>query len=216
MKRLLMSAAASLVLAAAFASPALAQQPQHEEHHNHGGNPGSDHGGGQPHGGAPSGAQPGGEHREVQAAPQGRNFGGGQPRAEETFQARPGQSGRDFGNRTVAQNFDRGRDNRGFAPDRRGEDFRAAPRADYRSDRGRPAFDRGYPRDPRFAGDWRSHRWVRGEYLGSYSRYYVDFDWRPWGYAAPAYGCRYVEDDFGDILLVDIATGMVLQVIAAG
>lgn len=62
---------------------------------------------------------------------------------------------------------------------------------------------------------WRG--WRRGDRLPSYyrSRYVVVRDYHRYGYRHPPRGYHYVRDDRGDLLLVGIATGVILGIIAA-
>jgi Ni/Co efflux regulator RcnB len=73
---------------------------------------------------------------------------------------------------------------------------------------------RGYYYPPR--GHY-GHRWQRGEWLppAYRARYYYVPDYRRYGYRmyAPPPGCRWVRDDGGDLLLMALATGLVLDVV---
>jgi Ni/Co efflux regulator RcnB len=61
------------------------------------------------------------------------------------------------------------------------------------------------------------HRWQRGEWLppAYRARYYYVPDYGRYGYRmyAPPPGCRWVRDDDGDLLLMAVATGLVLDVV---
>ncbi len=108
------------------------------------------------------------------------------------------------------------RDDRGgHDRDRRDRDYRygwsngghyAAPRGHY------------YP-PPRYyppRGHY-GHRWQRGEWLPPVyrTRYYYVPDYYRYGHRvyAPPPGCRWVRDDGGDLLLMALATGLVLDVV---
>lgn len=84
--------------------------------------------------------------------------------------------------------------------------YYGAPRGYYQSPRGYYA-PRGHY----------GHRWQRGEWLSpAYrARYHYVPDYRRYGYRmyAPPPGCRWVRDDGGDLLLMALATGIVLDVI---
>ncbi|MBS0384799.1 MAG: RcnB family protein [Proteobacteria bacterium] len=56
--------------------------------------------------------------------------------------------------------------------------------------------------------------WRRGDVIPYYYRsYYPVVDWRAYRLRPPPYGCHYVRDDRGQILLVGIATGVILGTI---
>ncbi|MEJ0059729.1 MAG: RcnB family protein [Terricaulis sp.] len=60
------------------------------------------------------------------------------------------------------------------------------------------------------------HSWRRGDRLPSYYRdNYRSVDYRRHGFRQPPRGYHYVEDDRGDYLLVGIATGVILGIIAS-
>lgn len=136
-----------------------------------------------------------------------------------------------------------GRDRDGRRDDRRRGD--RDDRYDRRGDRDYDRYDRRYDRrearrdrwDNRqyngynYRGQWHygpppSHygdvdygyrNWRRGERLPSYyrDRYVVVRDYDRYGYRQPPRGYHYVRDDRGDLLLVGIATGVILGIIAS-
>lgn len=58
--------------------------------------------------------------------------------------------------------------------------------------------------------------WRRGDRLPAYYRSnYREYDWRRGHMRAPPRGYHYVRDDRGEILLVGIATGVILSIIAS-
>ena len=126
---------------------------------------------------------------------------------------------------------DRDRD-RDYRRDRRDD------RRDYRRDR--RDYDRDYRRarwdDHRYNGynyngrwyygpppshyrdvDYGYRGWRRGDRLPRYyqDRYVVVRDYDRYGYRHPPRGYHYVRDDRGDLLLVGIATGVILGIIAS-
>lgn len=125
--------------------------------------------------------------------------------------------------------YDRDRDHdRNWRRDRR--DDRRASRRDRRDDR-RDGWDRR-----RHNGYWHSGRWYygpppvhyrdvrydyrawrRGDRLPRYYRdhYVVVRDYDRYGYRRPPRGYHYVRDDRGEVLLVGIATGVILGIIAS-
>lgn len=65
--------------------------------------------------------------------------------------------------------------------------------------------------------DYGYRGWRRGDRLPSYyrDRYVVVRDYDRYGYRRPPRGYHYVRDDRGDLLLVGIATGVILGIIAS-
>jgi Ni/Co efflux regulator RcnB len=65
--------------------------------------------------------------------------------------------------------------------------------------------------------DYGYRNWRRGDRLPSYyrSRYVVVRDYDRYGYRRPPRGYHYVRDDRGDLLLVGIATGVILGILAS-
>ena len=65
--------------------------------------------------------------------------------------------------------------------------------------------------------DYGYRNWRRGERLPSYyrDRYSVVRDYDRYGYRQPPRGYHYVRDDRGDLLLVGIATGVILGILAS-
>ncbi|MBL8547384.1 MAG: RcnB family protein [Hyphomonadaceae bacterium] len=65
--------------------------------------------------------------------------------------------------------------------------------------------------------DYGYRNWRRGERLPRYyrDRYVVVRDYDRYGYRQPPRGYHYVRDDRGDLLLVGIATGVILGIIAS-
>ncbi len=65
--------------------------------------------------------------------------------------------------------------------------------------------------------DYGYRAWRRGDRLPRYYRdsYYVVRDYDRYGYRRPPRGYHYVRDDRGEILLVGIATGVILSIIAS-
>jgi Ni/Co efflux regulator RcnB len=72
-----------------------------------------------------------------------------------------------------------------------------------------------YYDDPYYDPGYRA--WRRGDRLPSYYRdhYVVVRDYDRYGYRRPPRGYHYVRDDRGDLLLVGIATGVILGIIAS-
>lgn len=74
-----------------------------------------------------------------------------------------------------------------------------------------------YGPPPRYSDAYRYdyRAWRRGDRLPAYYRdYYRPVDYRYYHLRPPPRGCHYVRDDRGDLLLVAIATGVILSVIA--
>ena len=139
------------------------------------------------------------------------------------------------------RNHDRGRDdndwNRGRDHDRgdrdrgrRGDRDRDWDRGERRGDHGDRWDNRrhnGYYHNNRWyygppPAAWRDdarydyRQWRRGDRLpGYYRNYYRDVDYRHYRLRAPPRGYHYVRDDRGDFLLVGIATGVILGIIAS-
>jgi Ni/Co efflux regulator RcnB len=114
---------------------------------------------------------------------------------------------------------------------------RGLPHSDprYRDDRYDHALDRRSDwRNPQWRSHWQ-HGWsgyryrapIRYHYPQGYSRYHWrtgytlpapfllaswHVDYRPYGIAPPPYGCRWVRVD-GDLLLVELATGFIIEVL---
>jgi Ni/Co efflux regulator RcnB len=67
------------------------------------------------------------------------------------------------------------------------------------------------------AVDYGYRNWRRGDRLPRYyrDRYVVVRDYDRYGYRRPPRGYHYVRDDRGDLLLVGIATGVILGIIAS-
>jgi Ni/Co efflux regulator RcnB len=65
--------------------------------------------------------------------------------------------------------------------------------------------------------DYGYRNWRRGDRLPRYyqDRYIVVRDYDRYGYRRPPRGYHYVRDDRGDLLLVGIATGVILGIIAS-
>jgi Ni/Co efflux regulator RcnB len=125
---------------------------------------------------------------------------------------------------------DRDRD-RDYRRDNR-RDRRADRRRDRREDRRAERWDNRRYNGYNYRGRWhygpppaayRDHAyygyrsWRRGDRLPSYyrSRYVVVRDYDLYGYRHPPRGYHYVRDDRGDLLLVGIATGVILGIIAS-
>lgn len=69
---------------------------------------------------------------------------------------------------------------------------------------------RHYHPAPRYAGP----RWARGGYIHHYQRpIYVVNDYRGYGLRHPPRGYRWMRDDYGDYLLVAVATGLIADLI---
>jgi Ni/Co efflux regulator RcnB len=104
-------------------------------------------------------------------------------------------------------------------------------RRDRRDDNRRDRWDRSrhngfwhggrwyYGPPPRYYDDARYdyRAWRRGDRLPSYYRqhYVVVRDYDRYGYRRPPRGYHYVRDDRGEVLLVGIATGVILGIIAS-
>lgn len=130
------------------------------------------------------------------------------------------------------RNWDRDRDHRDYRRDRRDDrrDYRR-DRRDDRRDRHRGRWDdrryNGYnyngrwyygPPPAHYSGVHYGYRhWRRGDRLPRYyrDRYVVVRDYDRYGYRRPPRGYHYVRDDRGDLLLVGIATGVILGIIAS-
>jgi Ni/Co efflux regulator RcnB len=138
----------------------------------------------------------------------------------------------------AAQHRGRGNDHDGWDRDRDGRD-----RDDRRGERRRGDRDRYDRRDDRrdrwdtrryngynYRGQWHYgpppvhyrdvdygyRNWRRGERLPAYYRdYYRPVDYRYYRLRPPPRGYHYVRDDRGDYLLVGIATGVILGIIAS-
>ncbi len=128
---------------------------------------------------------------------------------------------------------DRRDDRRDYRRDRRDDrrDYRRERRDDRRDYRRARWDDRrynGYYRQGRWhygppPAHYRDHvdygwrGWRRGARLPSYyrSRYVVVQDYHRYGYRHPPRGYHYVRDDRGVLLLVGIATGVILGIIAS-
>jgi Ni/Co efflux regulator RcnB len=112
---------------------------------------------------------------------------------------------RDYG-RNDRGGHDRDRHDRDYRYGWSGGGYYGAPRGHYQPPRGYNA-PRGYY----------GHRWQRGEWLppAYRARYYYVPDYGRYGYRmyAPPPGCRWVRDDDGDLLLMAVATGLVLDVV---
>ncbi len=143
----------------------------------------------------------------------------------------------------AAQHRGRGNDHDGRDRDRDGRD-RDWRRDDHRGDRDRDRYDRRDDRrearrdrwdDRRYNGynyrgqwyygpppshygavDYGYRNWRRGDRLPGYYRdHYRAVDYRAYRLRAPPRGYHYVRDDRGDYLLVGIATGVILGIIAS-
>lgn len=130
------------------------------------------------------------------------------------------------------RNWDRDRDHRDYRRDRRDDrrDYRR-DRRDDRRDHHRGRWDdrryNGYnyngrwyygPPPAHYSGVHYGYRhWRRGDRLPRYyrDRYVVVRDYDRYGYRRPPRGYHYVRDDRGDLLLVGIATGVILGIIAS-
>jgi Ni/Co efflux regulator RcnB len=97
-------------------------------------------------------------------------------------------------------------------------DGRRHHRWDHRFHNGYWHHDRWYyGPPPRYSDAYRYdyRAWRRGDRLPAYYRdYYRPIDYRYYGLRPPPRGCHYVRDDRGDFLLVAVATGVILSVIA--
>lgn len=112
----------------------------------------------------------------------------------------------------------RDRDGRWDRDDRRDRDHRA--RWDNRRYNGYNYRGRWYYGPPPAAYgnvDYGYRNWRRGDRLPRYyrDRYVVVRDYDRRGYRRPPRGYHYVRDDRGDLLLVGIATGVILGIIAS-
>lgn len=123
------------------------------------------------------------------------------------------------------RDHDRREARRDWREDRRDDrrDRREA-RRDYRHDRRDDRRDYGYARSYRapvhvvhrpvvrhYAAP---PRWARGGYVHHYQRpIYVVNDYRGYGLRHPPRGYRWMRDDYGDFLLVAIATGLITDLI---
>lgn len=76
---------------------------------------------------------------------------------------------------------------------------------------GQPTYAQMQRRDYRPA----YQQWRRGDRLPAYARNYRQVDWRREHYRAPPRGYHYVRDDRGEVLLVGIATGVILSILAS-
>ncbi len=125
-------------------------------------------------------------------------------------------------------NWNRGRDHDRRDYDRRDRrDRRDYDRRDHRRDRWDHRRHNGYYYNNRWyygppPGAWRNHarydyrQWRRGDRLPSYYRsHYRAVDYRHHRLRSPPRGYHYVRDDRGDYLLVGIATGVILGIIAS-
>ena len=123
-------------------------------------------------------------------------------------------------------------DRRDWRRDRRDDrrDYRRDRRDDRQDDRRARWDDRRY-NGYNYGGQWHYgpppssygnvdygyRNWRRGERLPRYyrDRYTVVRDYDRYGYRNPPRGYHYVRDDRGDLLLVGIATGVILGIIAS-
>ena len=101
-------------------------------------------------------------------------------------------------------------------------DNRRAERWDQRRHNGYYANGRFYYGQPTYAhqraGDYRPawQQWRRGDRLPNYARsHYREVDWRRERLRQPPRGYHYVRDDRGETLLVGLATGVILGIIAS-
>lgn len=145
-----------------------------------------------------------------------------------------GDRGRDRGDHD--NRGDRGRDRDGRGWDRGDRDWdnrddRRGYRQGYRDNDRHARWDRGRHNGYSYRGQWYYgpppqayygayepgyHSWRRGDRLPSYYRdNYRSVDYRRHGFRQPPRGYHYVEDDRGDYLLVGIATGVILGIIAS-
>lgn len=120
---------------------------------------------------------------------------------------------------------DRRDDRREYRDDRRNynEGYRDGRRADRWDDRRHNGYyynNRWYYGPP--PGHWRNEArydyrgWRRGDRLPGYYRdRYRTVDYRAYHLRAPPRGYHYVRDDRGELLLVGIATGVILGIIAS-
>lgn len=76
----------------------------------------------------------------------------------------------------------------------------------------RRGYDRGYNAGYRYG---ERHEWRRGGYWPRGYGYVVNDPWRYRAYRAP-YGYRWVRDDYGQLVLVAIASGLIADVIYNG
>ena len=141
------------------------------------------------------------------------------PLAAPSAYADPPRQYRDRQHDGIPGNAQRGRDrnNDGIAGNaRRGERWERGRHNGYWA-QGR--FNYGPP--PAAAYGYRDFRpgyqaWRRGDRLPAYYRSnYREYDWRRGYMRAPPRGYHYVRDDRGEILLVGIATGVILSIIAS-
>lgn len=129
---------------------------------------------------------------------------------------------------------DRRDDRRDYRDDRRDDrrDYRDHRRDDRRDRRDARRWDdrryNGYtyngrwyygppPAAHRAYADYNYRGWRRGDRLPRYyrDRYVVVRDYDRYGYRRPPRGYHYVRDDRGELLLVGIATGVILGIIAS-
>ena len=118
---------------------------------------------------------------------------------------------------------DRRDDRRDYRDDRRDDrrDRRDARRWDDRRYNGYSYNGRWYygppPAAHRDYADYNYRGWRRGERLPRYyrDRYVVVRDYERYGHRRPPRGYHYVRDDRGELLLVGIATGVILGIIAS-
>jgi Ni/Co efflux regulator RcnB len=127
--------------------------------------------------------------------------------------------------------WDRDRDRDGRRHDRRGDrrDDRY-DRRDHRDDRRHQRWDRSRYNGYNYNGRWYYgpppanygyvdygyRAWRRGDRLPAYYRdYYRPVDYRYYRLRPPPRGYHYVRDDRGDYLLIGIATGVILGIIAS-
>lgn len=105
---------------------------------------------------------------------------------------------------------------------RRGVDYGRYDRADWRRSREQAYRRAPYHAPPRVVHHYRGPvvrhvgppRWARGGYVHHYSRpVYVVRDYRGYGLRHPPRGYHWVRDDYGDYLLIAIATGLIADLI---
>ena len=67
-------------------------------------------------------------------------------------------------------------------------------------------------RDPSggYRGGYGGHRWARGGYW-PHGFGVVIYDPYDYGLYAAPYGCEWVTDDYGDLILINIATGLIVD-----
>lgn len=139
---------------------------------------------------------------------------------------RGGDRGRDWNDRRDRDDRrDRRDDRREYRDDRRNynEGYRDGRRADRWDDRRHNGYyhnNRWYYGPP--PSHWRNEArydyrgWRRGDRLPGYYRdRYRTVDYRDYRLRAPPRGYHYVRDDRGELLLVGIATGVILGIIAS-